>query len=85
VDGFKSTEYTPVELEALNRQTKMQMQAPTETESAKSNIKRQFNLGLIMTVLGSIVSYLIYETTLPKNFIFYFWSYCHWNFIYGHR
>ena len=66
---FKSTEYTPVELEAFEQTDKdIAMQAPTETESeAKSNIKRQFNLGLIMTVLGSIVSYLIYENNLTKE------------------
>ncbi|MFV8331976.1 MFS transporter [Flavobacterium sp. GSP14] len=66
---FKSTEYTPVELEAFEQTDKdIAMQAPTETESeAKSNIKRQFNLGLIMTVLGSIVTYLIYENNLTKE------------------
>ena len=66
---FKSTEYTPAELEAFEQTDKdIAMQAPTETESeAKSNIKRQFNLGLIMTVLGSIVSYLIYENNLTKE------------------
>jgi maltose/moltooligosaccharide transporter len=66
---FKSTEYTPAELEAFEQTDKdIAMQAPTETESeAKSNIKRQFNLGLIMTVLGSVVSYLIYENNLTKE------------------
>ncbi|MFV8352246.1 MFS transporter [Flavobacterium sp. XS2P14] len=66
---FKSTEYTPAELEAFEQTDKdIAALAQTETESeAKSNIKRQFNLGLIMTVLGSIVSYLIYENNLTKE------------------
>ncbi len=66
---FKSTEYTPAELESFEQTDKdIAMQAPLETESeAKANIKRQFNLGLIMTVLGSIVSFLIYENNLTKE------------------
>ena len=66
---FKSTEYSPEELEAFEKTDKdIAMQPPIETESdVTANIKRQFNLGLLMTVVGSIISFLIYENNLTKE------------------
>ncbi|MFV5691078.1 MFS transporter [Flavobacterium sp. LT1R49] len=66
---FKSTEYTPEELEAFEQKDKDTKEvAPVETElEAKANIKRQFNLGLVMTLLGSVISFIIYENELTKE------------------
>ncbi|MFV5687098.1 MFS transporter [Flavobacterium sp. ZT3R25] len=66
---FKSTEYTPEELEAFEqKENNSKAEAPIETElEAKANIKRQFNLGLLMTLLGSIISFIIYENGLTKE------------------
>ncbi|MFV8367008.1 MFS transporter [uncultured Flavobacterium sp.] len=66
---FKSTEYSPAELEAFEQKDKdIKEVAPIETEfETKANIKRQFNLGLIMTLLGSIISFFIYENGLTKE------------------
>ena len=66
---FKSTEYSPAELEAFEQKDKDTKEvAPIETElEAKANIKRQFNLGLIMSLLGSVISFLIYENELTKE------------------
>ncbi len=66
---FKSTEYTPEELEAFEQKDKdIATLAPIETESeAKANIQRQFNLGLVMTAVGSIISFLIYKNNLTKE------------------
>ncbi|MFV8369039.1 MFS transporter [Flavobacterium sp. LB2R40] len=66
---FKSTEYSPAELEAFEQKDKDTKEvAPIETEfESKANIKRQFNLGLVMTLLGSIISFIIYENQLTKE------------------
>ena len=66
---FKSTEYSPAELEAFEQKDKdIKEVVPIETEfETKANIKRQFNLGLIMTLLGSIISFFIYENGLTKE------------------
>ena len=66
---FKSTEYSPAELEAFEQKDKDTKEvAPIETElETKANIKRQLNLGLIMTLLGSIISFFIYENGLTKE------------------
>ncbi|MFV8371397.1 MFS transporter [Flavobacterium sp. LB2P74] len=66
---FKSTEYSPAELEAFEQKDKETKEiTPIETEfEAKANIKRQFNLGLIMTLLGSVISFIIYENQLTKE------------------
>jgi maltose/moltooligosaccharide transporter len=66
---FKSTEYSPAELEAFEQKDKDTKEvAPIETElEAKANIKRQFNLGLVMTLLGSVISFIIYENELTKE------------------
>ncbi|MDI5948166.1 MFS transporter [Flavobacterium yafengii] len=66
---FKSTEYSPAELEAFEQKDRDTKEvAPIETElEAKANIKRQFNLGLVMTLLGSVISFIIYENELTKE------------------
>ena len=66
---FKSTEYTPLELEAFEQSEKDAKQVNTiDTEvDATTNTKRQFNLGLAMTVLGGIVSFLIFEYRLSQE------------------
>ncbi|MFV8392377.1 MFS transporter [Flavobacterium sp. LB2P6] len=66
---FKSTEYSPAELDAFEQKDKETKEiTPIETEfEAKANIKRQFNLGLIMTLLGSVISFIIYENQLTKE------------------
>jgi maltose/moltooligosaccharide transporter len=66
---FKSTEYSPEELQAFEQKDKDSKDAaPIETEfESKANIKRQFNLGLVMTLLGSIISFIIYENGLTKE------------------
>ena len=66
---FKSTEYTPAELEAFEQTDKDAKEVPSiETEvDLTANIKRQFNLGLVMTAVGSIISFLIFENSLSKE------------------
>ncbi|MFV8336357.1 MFS transporter [Flavobacterium sp. RSP29] len=66
---FKSTEYSPAELDAFEQKDKETKEiTPIETDfEAKANIKRQFNLGLIMTLLGSVISFIIYENQLTKE------------------
>ena len=66
---FKSTEYSPEELEAFEQKDKDSKKiAPIETElESKVNIKRQFTLGFLMTLLGSIISFIIYENGLTKE------------------
>ncbi|WP_035668512.1 MFS transporter [Flavobacterium sp. 83] len=66
---FKSTEYSPEELQAFEQKNKdAEDIAPIETEfESKANIKRQFTLGLLMTLLGSIVSFIIFENGLTKE------------------
>jgi maltose/moltooligosaccharide transporter len=66
---FKSTEYSPEELHAFEQKDKDSKEiAPIETEfESKANIKRQFTLGFLMTLLGSIISFIIYENRLTKE------------------
>lgn len=66
---FKSTEYSPEELQAFEQKDKDSKEtAPIETEfESKTNIKRQFTLGFLMTLLGSIISFIIYENGLTKE------------------
>ncbi|KIA82659.1 MFS transporter [Flavobacterium sp. AED] len=66
---FKSTEYSPEELQAFEQKDKDSKEiAPIETEfESKANIKRQFTLGFLMTLLGSIISFIIYENGLTKE------------------
>lgn len=66
---FKSTEYSPEELQAFEQKDKDSKEvAPIETEfESKANIKRQFTLGFLMTFLGSIISFIIYENSLTKE------------------
>ena len=66
---FKSTEYTPDELEAFEKTDKDAKEVLSiETEvDLTANIKRQFNLGLVMTAVGSIISFLIFENSLSKE------------------
>jgi maltose/moltooligosaccharide transporter len=65
---FKSTEYSPEELHAFEQKDKDTKEVPIETElEAKANIKRQFTLGLVMALLGSIISFVIYENGLSKE------------------
>ncbi|MFV5693915.1 MFS transporter [Flavobacterium sp. LB3P122] len=66
---FKSTEYSPEELQAFEQKDKDSKDvAPIEKESeTKANIKRQFNLGFVMTLLGSVISFIIYENELTKE------------------
>ena len=66
---FKSTEYSPEELQAFEQKDKDSKEvAPIETEfESKANIKRQFTLGFLMTLLGSIISFIIYENSLTKE------------------
>jgi maltose/moltooligosaccharide transporter len=66
---FKSTEYSPEELHAFEQKDKDSKEiTPIETEfESKANIKRQFTLGFLMTLLGSIISFTIYENGLTKE------------------
>lgn len=64
---FKSTEYTPEQLEAFEQKAnseKILGETPTETNA---NIKRQLTIGLLMTLLGAIVSFVIFENQLSKE------------------
>ncbi|WP_202702880.1 MFS transporter [Flavobacterium sp. UGB4466] len=66
---FKTTEYTPEELHAFELQSKKDKEGlilNPETES-ESNIKRQFFLGLVLAVVGALVSFLIFENSLAKE------------------
>lgn len=66
---YRSTEYTPEELHAFESQNKKEKDnfvIDPETES-ESNIKKQLFLGLLLTAIGTLVSFLIFENNLAKE------------------
>jgi maltose/moltooligosaccharide transporter len=66
---FKTTEYSPEELqafEAANKKDKEDIIVETQIESV-SNIKKQLFLGLLLTVIGALVTFLIFENSLAKE------------------
>ncbi|HEX8575719.1 MAG TPA: MFS transporter [Flavobacterium sp.] len=57
---FKSKEYSPQELENFERATKALKSGDGTLEKGCSE-KRQFNIGLILSVIGLVLSYLVYD------------------------
>lgn len=65
---FKTTEYSPEELHAFEEQErKAQGDLVLEDFETSANRKKQFNIGLFMTVVGTAVSFFIYEESLAKE------------------
>ena len=63
---FKSKEYSPEELEAFeNKKDSSKTEALADDGCTE---KRQFNIGLVLTVIGMILSYLVHDiNTTSKN------------------
>ncbi len=64
---FKSSEYSPEELEAFEKADK-RVQPKLETpEERRKNIKKQFIIGVGMVIFGAIVTWYIYDHSLTKE------------------
>ena len=64
---FKSTEYSPEELEEFEKRDK-QLKPKRETpEERRQNIKKQFLIGLGMVIFGAVVTWYIYDHSLTKE------------------
>lgn len=64
---FRSKEYSPEELAAFEKADKALQPEPMEEINIQKNIKNQFYVGLGMTILGVLVSYIIYQQNLTKE------------------
>lgn len=64
---FKSKEYSPEELEAYERAHKENNPRPVEVIDKANNIKSQLTWGLILTLVGLVVSIIIYLRELTKE------------------
>lgn len=65
---FKSKEYSPEELHAFETQEKKELgDVEIEDYETKSNINKQFRLGIFMILVGGLISYYIYEKSLTKE------------------
>ncbi|MGB7843138.1 MAG: MFS transporter [Salinimicrobium sp.] len=64
---FRSTEYSPEELEEFEKRDK-QLKPKRETpEERRQNIKKQFLIGLGMVIFGAVVTWYIYDHSLTKE------------------
>lgn len=57
---FKSKEYSPEELENFEKTTKA-LKSEDDTFEQGCSEKRQFNIGLLLAVIGLVLSYLVYD------------------------
>ncbi len=64
---FKSTEYSPEELEAFDKADKEIAPIKETLEQRKANIKKQMYIGLAMTIVGALVTWYIYYKELTKE------------------
>ena len=65
---FKSKEYSPEELHAFEQQEKESLgKVEVEDFETKKNINKQLTLGILMMVVGALVSFYIYEENLTKE------------------
>ncbi|RZK04556.1 MAG: MFS transporter, partial [Flavobacterium sp.] len=65
---FKSKEYSPEELHAFEQQEKESLgKVEVEDFETKKNINKQLTLGILMMVVGALVSFYIYEESLTKE------------------
>ncbi|HKJ49348.1 MAG TPA: MFS transporter, partial [Christiangramia sp.] len=64
---IKSREYSPEQLEAFEKEKLKEKPAPVEVVDKSKNIKNQFVAGLVMTLIGGIVSFLIFQNGLTKE------------------
>jgi len=64
---FKSKEYSPEELEAFDKADKAITAEKIEVKDKHKNIKNQFISGLVMAVLGTLVSAAIFYKGLTKE------------------
>lgn len=65
---FKTKEYTPEELAAFEARERLEMgEADIEDYETAQNRRKQLTSGLFMTLLGAVVSFLIYEKGLTKE------------------
>lgn len=63
---FKSKEYTPQELEAFEISKNENKSFDTSQDKSCSK-KRQLNIGLVLSVIGAILSYFVYDLNLKNN------------------
>ncbi len=64
---FKSKEYSPEELAAFDKADKAISTANNEVIDKKKNIKSQFTIGLVMSIIGALFSGIIYYKDLTKE------------------
>jgi len=65
---IKSKEYSPEELEAFENSKKESSKSNEAQSEVGCTEKRQFNIGLVLTVIGLILSYLVHDiNTSSKN------------------
>ena len=65
---FKSKEYSPEELHAFEQQEKESLgKVEVEDFETKKNINKQLTLGILMMMVGVLVSFYIYEENLTKE------------------
>lgn len=69
---YKSREYSPRELAAFEKAEKQHRPQSLEVEDKQQNVKLQSNSGLIMTIIGGIATYLIFQYDLtPELYILF--------------
>ena len=64
---IKSKEYTPEQLEAFEKSRAENHPVKVEVIDKKSNIRRQLIIGLVITVIGAVVTVVIYLRDLTKE------------------
>ncbi len=64
---IRSREYSPEELKAFEEAGKKEKVERAEVVDKSKNIRNQFTTGLVMTIIGLIVSFLIFENGLTKE------------------
>ncbi len=64
---IRSKEYSPEELEAFEQKRAETHPVKVEVIDKKSNIKSQFTTGLIMAIIGAVVSVVVYMNSLTKE------------------
>lgn len=64
---IKSKEYTPEELEAFENAKKEKQKTIGENPEKVCTEKRQFNIGLVLTLIGLILSYFVYDANATSK------------------
>lgn len=65
---IRSKEYSPEELEAFEKSKKEAIESQGEKiVKQKVSVRKQFNIGLILTVVGAVASFYVYEINKENN------------------